>query len=46
MNAELADKVSYEGLTCLGMPYKGDALVGYEMEEEIVDYEYYRRGNK
>ena len=46
VDAKLADKVCYEGLTCLGMPYEGDAIICYEMEEEIVDNEYYRRGNK
>ena len=42
MDAKLTDKVSYEGLACLGMPHEGDAIVGYEMEEEIVDYKDYR----
>ena len=42
VNAKLTDKVGYEGLACLRLPNKGNALVGYEMEEEIVDYEYYR----
>ena len=46
MDAKLTDKVGYEGLACLGMPHEGDALVGYKVEEEIVDYEYYRRGNE
>ena len=42
MYAKLTDEVCYEGLACLGLPYKGDSIVGYEVEEEIVDYEYYR----
>ena len=42
MNAKLTDKVGYEGLACLRLPNKGNALVGYEMEEEIVDYKDYR----
>ena len=42
MHAKLTDKVGHKGLACLGMPHEGDALVGYEVEEEIVDYEYYR----
>ena len=42
MYAKLTDKVGYEGLACLRLPYEGDSIVGYEMEEEIVDYEYYR----
>ena len=46
MDAKLTDKIGYEGLACLGMPHEGDALIGYEVEEEIVDYEYYRRGYK
>lgn len=46
MDAKLTDKVGNKGLACLGMPHEGDALVGYKMEEEIVDYEYYRRGNE
>ena len=45
MDAKLTDKI-HEGLACLGMPHEGDALVGYKVEEEIVDYEYYRRGNE
>ena len=43
MYAKLTDKVSYEGLACLGLPYKGNSIVGHEVEEEIVDYEHYRR---
>ena len=42
MYAKLTDEVGYEGLACLRLPNKGNALVGYEMEEEIVDYKDYR----
>ena len=43
MYAKLTDEVGYERLACLGLPYKRDSFVGYEVKEEIVDYEHYRR---
>ena len=46
MDAKLTDKICYKGLTHFLVEDKADALVGDEMEEEIVDNKNYRRGDK
>ena len=35
--AELTDHIGNKGLARLGMPGEGDAAVGNEVEEEIID---------
>ena len=34
-NAEITYKIGNKGLSCLGMPHEGNALIGDKMEEEI-----------
>ena len=46
MDAKLTDKICYKGLTHFLVEDKADALVGDEMEKEIVDNKNYRRGDK
>lgn len=43
MDAKLTDKICYKGLTHFLVEDKADALVGDEMEKEIIENEDYHR---
>ena len=45
-NSKSADKITYKGLSGLGIPSERNSGIGYEVEEEIVDDEYACRNDE